>query len=951
MIPEGASGEMSSANLIQFLSSHLFVLLAALAVLAVTVIVLLSSRRRRRRAEAALKASEIKYRGIFENAVEGIYQSSPEGRLLAANPAMAHICGFGSPAELLASARDVRSALYVDPRRADDFRKLTSTQDTAFNFESQLRRKDGSIIWISENARAVRDDEGRLVYFEGTLVDITEHKTAEIAIRESQTRYRTLFESAADAIMLMDGDLFIDCNSRSEEMFGLPKAHLIGQTPYLQLSPEIQPDGQPSRVKALEKLAAANRGEPQNFIWQHRKADGTVFDAEVNLVRVDLEDKSLVLAFVRDITTRKRAEESLEKSLALLRAVLESTADGIVVEDTAGDVLIHNHRFRQMWNLPADWATQHTAVGRHTSILGQLRDQQAFLDMLQEIHESKSRRRRFDILELADGRIFEQYSIPYRIGDHIDGRVWTYRDLTDRRQAEEAARKSAELYRNTVDSLEEWIHVVDRELRFELINRSLLRICSELDLKDQPVGRKLMEVFHFLSPRVEQEYRQVFQTGRGMTDITETRLSGRTFITENKKIPILENDGRVSRVITLMHDITQIKRSEEERLRLEAQFQHAQKLESLGILAGGIAHDFNNLLTGILGNADLAMMELPASHPARANVAQIEQTARLAAELTRQLLAYSGKGQFLVQSYDLNALVHEMIHLIEISVSKRCSLRFHPESGLPPVEVDASQIRQIVLNLAINASEAISDAPGVIRIQTGSLQASQEYLAGCDFAEGLTPGTFVYLEVSDTGCGMSTEVRKRIFDPFFTTKFAGRGLGLAAVMGIVRGHQGGIRVETQPGQGSPFRVLFPVSRSEVEAARPAPAVSRSWLGQGVVLVVDDEPFVRNVSRSMLIKMGFEVLTAADGREGVDRFRAQADNVRLVLLDLTMPEMSGREALAEIRKIRPDVPVILFSGYHVHESREELSAEGVTGFLQKPFRYEDLLPVIRQALEP
>ena len=921
-----------------------------LITLAAAVAILLYSYRRRKRVEAALKISEKKFRDIFENAVEGIYQSSPAGRLLAANPAMAKICGFASPAEMLAAVTDVRHDLYVDPNRADEFRKLSETRDAVFNFESRLRRADGAILWVSENARAVRDNEGRLLYFEGTLVDITEHKNVEIAIHESEVRYRTLFESATDAILLMRGDCFIDCNSRAEEMFGISKAQLIGRTPYLEFSPEFQPDGQTSRAKAREKISAANAGQPQSFVWQHRQSDGTLFDAEVNLVRVDLANQALAMAFVRDITTRKRAEESLEKSLALLRTVLESTADGIVVEDTAGDVLIHNHRFTQMWNLPADWATRHTSVGRHAVIVGQVRDQQAFLNMLREIHESKSKKRRFDILELSDGRVFEQYSTPYRIGDHIDGRVWTYRDLTDRRQAEETARKSVELYRTTVDSLEEWIHVVDRELRFELINRSLLQVCVELGLKDQPVGRRWKELFNFLPPRVEEEYRQVFETGHGMTDITETCINGHTFITENKKIPVFENDGQVSRVVTLMHDITAIKRGEAERLRLEAQFQHAQKMESLGILAGGIAHDFNNLLTGILGNADLAIMELPADHPARPCLGQIGQITRLAAELTRQLLAYSGKGQFLIQPYDLNALIQEMVHLIEVSVSKRCTLRFDPDANLPPVEVDASQVRQVVLNLAINASEAITDATGAISIRTGSIQADQGYLDGCDFAEDLSPGLFVALEVSDTGCGMSREVRARIFDPFFTTKFAGRGLGLAAVMGIVRGHRGGIRVESEPGRGSKFTVLLPGSKRAVESVKSAPAVSSSWRGSGTVMVVDDESFVRNVSRSMLAKMGFDVLTAADGRQGVEMLRAEGERIRLVLLDLTMPEMSGREALAEMRRLRADVPVILFSGYHVHESRDELSAEGVTGFLQKPFRYEDLLPVVRQALE-
>jgi PAS domain S-box-containing protein len=403
-------------------------------------------------------------------------------------------------------------------------------------------------------------------------------------------------------------------------------------------------------------------------------------------------------------------------------------------------------------------------------------------------------------------------------------------------------------------------------------------------------------------------------------------------------------------VIASGQDITELKRLEAERRELEAKVQHAQKLESLGVLAGGIAHDFNNLLVGILGNASLALMDLPDDSPLRELVADIETTALRAADLTKQMLAYSGKGRFLVNSVDLNALVREMAQLLQTVISKRAALRFDFESDLPPIEADATQLRQIVMNLITNASDAIGGDDGVITLRTGVRDATRDYLKSSYVDDELPAGRYAFIEVEDTGCGMDAETLARIFDPFFSTKFTGRGLGLAATLGIVRGHRGTIKVRSEPRGGTTFTILLPCSLPAAAATHDTVLLRRTrFRGSGAVLVVDDDETVRAVAQHMLERSGFTVLTARDGSEGVATFAANRDRTSLVLLDLTMPTLGGEEAFRAMRQMRADVRVILMSGYSSQELAARFGSEGLAGFIQKPFRVEELEACLTSAL--
>ena len=383
----------------------------------------------------------------------------------------------------------------------------------------------------------------------------------------------------------------------------------------------------------------------------------------------------------------------------------------------------------------------------------------------------------------------------------------------------------------------------------------------------------------------------------------------------------------------------------DQRRRADEQMRNAQKLESLGVLAGGIAHDFNNLLVGVLGNAGLALLELPDDSPARQPIRDIEVSAQRAADLTRQMLAYSGRGRFRVEPVDLSAVVEEMSQLLRRVISKQTHLSLRLGRQVPAVVADVTQLRQVVMNLITNASDALGETGGTVTLETGTVMANRAMLASTYLNEELPPGRYVYLAVSDTGSGMDAATSARIFEPFFTTKFTGRGLGLAAVLGIVRGHKGAISVESAPGRGTRFRVLLPATTTMAGSADAAPGAALGQ-GAGLVLLVDDEEAVRGLARRVLERGGYQVLEAGSGEDALALLRDHPASVCAVVLDLTMPGLGGEATLQQLRQIRPDLPVIVSSGY---VPEEEGTMAGVP-FLAKPYRPSELVDAVKQAIE-
>ncbi len=404
-------------------------------------------------------------------------------------------------------------------------------------------------------------------------------------------------------------------------------------------------------------------------------------------------------------------------------------------------------------------------------------------------------------------------------------------------------------------------------------------------------------------------------------------------------LPIWQG-GQVRGAIGVFLDITEKKKSED-RLR------QAQKLESIGILAGGVAHDFNNLLAGIMGNASLLEDELPAG--SRDKVASIIQASERAAMLTRQLLAYAGKGRFMVERVDFSRLVRDMAALLQASIPKKVHLVQHLSPDLPPVEADPGQMQQIIMNLLLNASEAIPEnRAGVIEIRTGERRVGPGEVVDEMSATELSPGEYVYLEVSDSGIGMEPEIKARIFDPFFTTKFTGRGLGLPSLAGVVRSHHGAVQVETAPEEGSTFRVFLPAAARSSPRSAETGSTGKHPRG-GLVLVVDDEDILLGFARTALERAGYRVLTARDGQQAIEAFEQHAGEIDAVLLDLMMPVMDGRETAAALRAKRSDLLITLMSGYSEDEAERIFANDSLAAFIQKPFTARQLVEGLEDAL--
>ncbi|MCX6546429.1 MAG: response regulator, partial [Acidobacteria bacterium] len=361
------------------------------------------------------------------------------------------------------------------------------------------------------------------------------------------------------------------------------------------------------------------------------------------------------------------------------------------------------------------------------------------------------------------------------------------------------------------------------------------------------------------------------------------------------------------------------------------------------------AHDFNNLLTAILGNISLAQLSLPKVSPAWPYLETMERTVQRATNLTRQMLAYSGKGRFQVGPLDLNQAVQELSHLLGVSLSKKVTLRFQLQPNLPALMGETTQIQQVIMNLVTNAAEAIGEGEGLVTIRTSAKAYTEEDLARDFPRQPIETGLFLCLEVADTGQGMSPEVLGRMFEPFFTTKFTGRGLGLSAMQGIVRGHRGGIRVYSEVGKGTTFKLIFPTMDS-LEPAAPPSLVAGDWRASGTILVVDDEDGVRAVASGLLQSMGFETVLAADGLEAIELFKVQGGAIRAVLMDLTMPHLDGVETFRELRRLDPECRVVLTSGYNEQEAIQDFLGKGLAGFVQKPFLRDDLIAAMQKALE-
>jgi len=682
---------------------------------------------------------------------------------------------------------------------------------------------------------------------------------------------------------------------------------------------------------------------PLNQMTEAARDDSSeMFEAALPVKRND-EIGVLARSFQSMMQHIDERNSALRKSEQRVRLLLDSTGEAICGVDLDGNCTFCNRAAIELLG----YQTQDDILGKnlhslihHTRADGNIypvedcRISQAFREG-RAIHADD------EVFWRADGSSFPiiYRSYPVRRDDEVMGAVVTFVDITDLKQALAEKTRLA----SAVEQAVEGVCIMDHERTISYVNPAFERLTGYA--KGELIGKKIS----ILRNPVHDEafYQRMWDTlhkgGAWQGYITIARKDGDSMELERSITPIRDDEGRIVSFVSVHRDVSQ------ERA-MQSRMEHAQRLESLGVLAGGIAHDFNNLLTAIIGNASLASKKLDPLAPVHEEILCIEDAAGSAADLCRQLLAYGGKGKFVIAPVNLAALVRDISKLLEVSVGKSVVLKYDLPVDLPAVDADAAQMKQVIMNLIINASEAIGGGEGEIFIRAGLMRVDQEFLANAAIDEQLPESEYVFLEVRDSGCGMDGATMEKVFDPFFTTKVTGRGLGMSAVLGIVRGHGGTIKVSSKPGQGTTFTMVLPPSEKEAKSLADGKEEDGDWQGSGTILVVDDEERVRRVASMMLEELGFDVLLAEDGEQGVEVFQREHGHIDAVLLDMTMPKMNGEQAFREMRRIQPDACVILSSGFNKPDVKDAFSAKGLAGFMQKPYSVSALRNKLREALE-
>ena len=761
-------------------------------------------------AEAALHDSEERYRTLFESMHEGFalhdvicndLGEPVDYRYLDINPAFERLTGLRRETTVGRRVREVIPGIEDHWIRTFGNVALTGEPAEVENYVQELDRY--------YRAKAYSPERGEFaVVFE----EVTQQRKLLRDLQKREAELSVLFESSQAGIIMVDpAGMITMSNHRMAEMFGCSLEEIVGSR-YPDL---VHPDQRGAGDERMRQLIAGIIDHVSSERHYIRK-DGSDFWGYLSGRRHEDTDGGLLslVGHITDITDLKNAEQTLQEKERYLQTIIDASPECIKLLASDGSLLMMNRSGLRM--IEADSLEQ--VKGKYMSALVVERDRPMFEALTSKVFNGESTMLEFEAMSLRGSSIWlETHAVPFRNANNdIIALLGLTRDITERKRAIDKLQQSEERFRSIMALSPDIISIISET--GELIYNSPAALNIHGYNQEEMIGLNTFELIH---PDDQGPINSVFQeilANPGQIKTAQFRYQnkdGSYVWMECCACNQLANP-HINGIIAVSRNIQERKQLEEEHLILEKQLLHAQKLESLGVLAGGIAHDFNNILTAIIGNAELALMRLNPESPAMENLQRIEKAAARAADLARQMLAYSGKGKFVVEHIDLNRLVEEMGHMLEVSISKKAVLRYNLTKPLPAISVDATQIRQIIMNLVINASEAIGDTSGVIAITTGCLECNVDYLQKFWLTDPIPAGLYVSLEIADTGCGMDKETLSRIFDPFFTTKFTGRGLGMAAVLGIVRGHKGAIKVNSVPGKGSSFKVLLPAGEKPAE---------------------------------------------------------------------------------------------------------------------------------------
>jgi PAS domain S-box-containing protein len=900
--------------------------------------------RQLRESRAALAQSEARYRHLFEDSPLGIFRTTVEGRPLLINAEMARMLGFASPEEALSHVHDLKRQLYVDPGKRDEFLELLRTRGEVRNFVYQGRKKNGEYLWISMdaclNANGVTALEHGPV-IDGFAQDITARRKAEAALQESLEQHRHYLQSTPYGVFAVDQQgRYLQVNPAACQITGYSEGELLNMSISDLLFPEDRAAGQDHFESVLcqgsahgELAFRTKTGEKRWWaITAVKAADGRY------------------LGFCNDITERRKAESALKREVAERRILLDNIQT-------------------QVWYL-TDERTYGAVNQAHAKFTGLNIDRMAFRpmaelfppDVVTTCHQG-------NIAVFASGRpLHTEEWIPNAAGERrllsilkspvkeangtVSYVVCSAEDVTERKNAETLLGESEARYRELVENANSIILRMDREGRLLFFNEYAQRFFGYS--AEEVLGRSVADT---IMPRTDSPGRalQAFIADIGQhpelyaTSENENMLRDgtRVWISWTNK-PLYSETGEVKEILCVGNDITERRRAEQEKRQLQSQLLHAQKLEAIGTLAGGIAHDFNNILAAIIGYADIAKDEVDAGTPLARDLDQILKAGHRAKDLVKQILTFSRQAEDQPVSLYPATIIKEAVKLLRPALPAIIAIHTHIEDKAGPVRIDPTQMHQMLMNLCTNAFHAMEDQGGKLDIRLQRVELDAQQLAA---RPSVRPGTYIELVVGDTGSGIPDGLVDRIFDPFFTTKELGKGtgMGLSIVHGIVTRCEGFVTVDSVPGQGTTFHVFLPVAAE----SQPAPVAPDESLphGSGHILFIDDEEMLVSIVKIMLERLGYVVTARTSSLEALTTFQNQPDLFDLVITDLTMPGMTGLDLSRRLLQIRPDLPIILCTGFSTLVTEEKARALGIRALAYKPLTKKDMAPLINSILHP
>jgi two-component system, cell cycle sensor histidine kinase and response regulator CckA len=889
-------------------------------------------------AEKALRKSEEKYRNLFENLYDVYYRTDLTGLISIASPSVEKLLGY-KPDEVI--GLDMKT-FYVNPQQREEFLRQIKQHGSVEDFEAQLRRKDNSVIWVSTNAKILKDEQGNSLAVEGIARDISERKRVEEGLRESEQRFRELFDNMASGVAIYDSPdngesfVFADLNESGLKNAQKTKDEVIGQE-VREIFPGVEALGLFDVLKRVWRT-----GIPEYHPGGLYKDNKLSLWVENYVCKLP---SGKLVAIYEDTTAQKEAEEALRRSEERYSALVEESFDGIFVQKGPKIIFANRRLYEMLGYNEGDlvgldhWLVYHPEYQELTRkrAAARMRGEETTTN-----YEVKMPRK--------DGSWF--YADVATRGITIQGepgiQVWI-RDITERKEAEEYLKKSEARLRSVFEASALGIGLIGKNREILWHNKTTARM---LGYSSEEIRGKNTRMLYLNDAEFERVGDTIKTLGpRKRTRDIETRWvrkDGSTFDCHIRHA-LLDPESEDGAILVFAEDITERKKAEEEKRKLEAQFNQAQRMEAIGVLAGGVAHDFNNLLTAIIGNADLVLGDLDKNSPFNESIEEIRKAGHRAAALTRQLLAFSRKELIQPEILDLNSLMMNLEKMLRRLIGEDIDL-LTAYSPLPwQVDADPGQMEQVVMNLAVNARDAMPKG-GKLTIETANVELDEDYFREHGIKN--EAGPYVMLAVSDSGLGMDKETQARVFEPFFTTKEMGRGtgLGLSTVYGIVKQNNGHIWVHSEPGKGTTFKIYLPKAEKDTGPAKTKPASIGSLVGSETILVVEDDESLRKMAERMLKGYGYRVITARDGEEALEISGSHDAPIHLMLTDVVMPGMSGPD-LAEQLKLRvPGIKVLYMSGYTDNAIAHHGVLERGIEFIHKPFTREGLATKVREILD-